>query len=283
VPTIPVLANTVVPHGVNTVTEPVPSPFRLLAVSFLQANTLSQIGHGSIYALLQVLRQGNPVYTAFAGYIMTGPTRSAPVIGYQMFPSSQCSFDCETGDILSLTLWGGQESSGAVVEAVLVAGKAGEGPMDAVPFYEPPFTGPGAIVVFTNAQPAAGADYTAVTVPLFARWRLRGFYGSLTTSSTAGNRLVTLVKGEPASTAPLNGDISAANQAASETIAYYFGLGAQNQSGLATAAAIAVGLSDLTMWNAMTFVTKTGGLAAADQWSTGYYVVEEWVGPAPNA
>jgi hypothetical protein len=133
--------------------------------------------------------------------------------------------------------------------------------------------GAGLLRAFGGTDPAAGAE-SSEPVPLPARWRLRAWRASLTTSGVAGNRNVVLTLDD-------GGWIFAEfecnfNQTAGSTIIYTASAAAYSRSGQAGRAHIAIP-PDQQLFGGCRIRTVTAGLDAGDNWSQPELFIEQWL------
>lgn len=115
------------------------------------------------------------------------------------------------------------------------------------------------------------------------RFRLIALYAKLTTSSTAASRQVALsLSGPSGATLFAKGVVS--TQAADLTYAYSWSSGSGPAQGGSTEAdsIVSDGVPDWWVPSRTAIGTKTAEMAAGDQWSDGFYVVEvsDWRGRA---
>jgi hypothetical protein len=151
-------------------------------------------------------------------------------------------------------------------------------------FNELPGTGPGEMIFAVLAAPAAGADYAPQVVPAGVRQRVRAWDGNLTTAVAAANRQAATERDTGA----------AANTYAVDTVggaipaSSIVDVGQSITSGqpYTNFGAISGGtnanspLSDIAAPATHRFVWQTANLQAADQWSAGEIMIEEWAVPA---
>ena len=127
-------------------------------------------------------------------------------------------------------------------------------------------------------QPSAGTDYATVTVPTYLRWKVRGFYGQLTTSAVAGNRFLTAYLTD--GTNDIGGGGEAATQGPTQTNNHFWGIGSAFMSGApASGQPISSSLPDIPLSGGYTVNFSTAALNAGDQWGPGFLTVEEWINP----
>lgn len=149
-----------------------------------------------------------------------------------------------------------------------------------------PAGGHGTMTIQQLAQPAAGVDYADLAVPTGSIWKPRGLRGQLVTGAGVANREFSI--GFVDATAVFGGNVASEIQTASLTVDYLAGLGlvSAGVSSSLAGGAIAVGIPDMLMspstinsGGTLTLRFKTFNLQAADQWSIGRMIFEEWVMP----
>lgn len=138
--------------------------------------------------------------------------------------------------------------------------------------------GPGATKIISLGNPAANVEYTTVTVPTSARWKVRGFAGQLVTDANVAAREFTIDYDD--GTNVFAGAIAANTQPASITGNYRGSLGFPSSfasGALVTTDDIGVALPDLFLEPAsrLTFITRN--LQVTDNWGAGFLQVEEWL------
>jgi hypothetical protein len=140
-----------------------------------------------------------------------------------------------------------------------------------------PSEGPGNCYNFIGSVPVAGNESTVI-LPLNVRWRIRAAQAKLTTSATAGNRLVHVNISGVTSVFWTAGAL--VSQAASLGYTYDFaGITPYTPNDplynvVPIPADCVVTQNSALNW---TFATFTGGILAGDQWTALNILVEEWL------
>jgi hypothetical protein len=132
--------------------------------------------------------------------------------------------------------------------------------------------GPGWIHSIQQANPGAGADWT-YTLAGNVRQRIQSFSSQLTTSATAGNRLIQLVVDDGVNTVWA---ASAPAAVAASTTQTFTGAGSNSPTGAVTTIFSVVIPPDLVLTTGMRIRSSTVGLLAGDQWANIWLLVEEW-------
>lgn len=141
---------------------------------------------------------------------------------------------------------------------------------------ERPFTGPGALLPYTGANPAAGAEISQI-IPDHSRWRILTCLMTLITDANVANRQVRFSFGPGA--AVYNFAIALSTQAASLTRQYIvaplgFDRAAENDL-------YHINIPPLIMKDNDVITSITASLQVGDNWAAPLYYVEWWVGPSP--
>lgn len=139
-----------------------------------------------------------------------------------------------------------------------------------------PTDGAGVISSVVISAPAAGADFT-VSVPAGARYRLISLFATLTTAVAVANRGVTLVVDDGVN---ILGQYPAQTvQAASLAVGYTFGDSVTGQASVQGFESVSTpGMMFLGQnWRIR---SVTSNIQAADQWSAGRMLIQEWLDPA---
>lgn len=140
-----------------------------------------------------------------------------------------------------------------------------------------PLDGQGWMQSFAPANPAAGADWAAVTLP-FIRYRMRYAQGTLTTSAAVANRLVT---GQIINENSLAVGTFPANIVIPATTVAVVTFAVSNIGPALAATTVNVNMPDPFMYepingNGPRFAVATQNLQAGDQWSNIRYLQEQW-------
>lgn len=140
-----------------------------------------------------------------------------------------------------------------------------------------PNEGPGWITPFVVANPAAGADWLQA-VPTNARWRVRGWNATFTTSVVVANRQIKAVVSGLGSF--VWDSCAVVNAVASGT--YIVSAGGITPYACIDPLTIVLGLPpDLVITStslaAQNILTLTSGIQVADQWGAIKLLVEEWL------
>lgn len=138
---------------------------------------------------------------------------------------------------------------------------------------EPSVSGQGRLLVFTQAQPAAGAEL-AITVPTGARWRPMSLRFTLTTSAVVGNRFVHVVVDDGAGL--VFHDVAGPAQAASLTFIYSVGAGI-GPAALLDNTVLLPFPHDPTFRQGWRIRTVTTARDGADQFSAAQLGLMEWL------
>lgn len=125
-------------------------------------------------------------------------------------------------------------------------------------------------VMGTISQPAAGADFSAISVPN-RLWKLGLLFGKLVTSSAVATRvpqvIIQNIEGDTVAKLP-----APSTQAASLTQFYTWGIDILNQS--VTGTDVSQSLPDLWLPPGAKIVVTTAAIDVADQWSLGATLLE---------
>ena len=135
--------------------------------------------------------------------------------------------------------------------------------------------GSGSLQTLTTAVPNPGA-FVRVTVSPLTRWKLGSMVATLTTSAAAGNRVVqavlTAAGGQPyVASSPIV-------QGSSTTVTYMMASGINPAVGADGLVIIPFTLN-ITLFAGWRFQLSQLGVDAADQWTAGVCVFEQWVVP----
>jgi hypothetical protein len=143
-------------------------------------------------------------------------------------------------------------------------------------FFEPLFTGPGTHVVFTPANPIAGADFATQTVGTKSGWRVLGIQGTLTTAIAIANRVIRVFYQDSAGNSYVQ--VCLASLVASLTTFLSLSPGiADKYSATLRVNQTPTPYTNLLASEAVAF--QTDNLQAADQFSNLVLEVEEWAIP----
>lgn len=133
--------------------------------------------------------------------------------------------------------------------------------------------GPGFIHSQQVANPAAGTDFT-LTVPANTRWRIKSFDATLTTSAAVANRNVQIAIDDGANSVWAHDVAATIAASTSNTIV---GTGTNAPTGVVTTIQSVVIPPDLIIPAGFRIRSATINLQAADQWSSIFFLVEEWI------
>ncbi len=133
--------------------------------------------------------------------------------------------------------------------------------------------GPGILRSVLGTAPAAGADWTQ-TVPTSARWRVRGFTASLTTSAVAGTRQPQIQVTDGVN---VLFTIDAANTLAASLTAAFSWVPGYPNTPLAVATRTTFIPLDLTLFAGWIIRASTVNIQAGDQWTAPRFAIEEWL------
>lgn len=136
-----------------------------------------------------------------------------------------------------------------------------------------PLDGPGILRSITGTNPAAGAEIVEV-VPTNARWLLRGFVATLTTSATVANRSVHL-RVDDGVTGLFDSSPGFAH-VASIPRNYNFSARVSPTVGVDNEIYCSIP-EDLRLFSGWRISTSTGLLQAGDDWGAPQLLVEEWI------
>lgn len=136
-----------------------------------------------------------------------------------------------------------------------------------------PIDGPGRLRTVQGSNPAAGAEFIE-TVPTGARWQVLTVRAALVTDATVANRVVTFMFDD--GTIDHWRTATAANQTASSSTTYIYGLGATsvNQQGIIVMSAPA---SPLVLPAGYRIRSNTSNLQAGDDWGAPILMIQEWL------
>jgi hypothetical protein len=247
---------------------------------------------GRVYATVAIIPASNPVpIVLWAGYVRQNEcVASFPCIWSTADDQIQAIFTMGTNFTSAV-----QDFFSAAVDYVSDANKNFLPPAPSI-FQEAPFTGPGEVVVNHTASIAAGTD-VSYTFPAFVRQNMRNFYGRLTTSGVAGNRVPqpSWTSAGPSTTGGVGKSISELDGTYGEkTAASSAQTYAINRQGYTFGELIAESQAQLTVSSLTGLDPQPAGASVAlgtesfdttpttgDQWTNVNWQLEEWAGPNP--
>lgn len=230
----------------------------------------ASVPRGRIYGQVQVLSQDDTIrLTPWSGYVHTGGAPTA-------FPG----IPCNVGDRVRFVATHGTNGAGVTLRALVgIAPGRVEGIPVGVFFYEAPGSGQGELFSVSLGDPAAGADYTTLTVPAVVSRRMTGLRGRLVAAAVAANRIFEIFY-EDGSANVLTASVTPRVQTSGETIDYNGAIGGSAHAAVGgTTGRIQLALPDYILQAGHRLEFATTGIDPSDNWGAGRAAFEEWAVP----